>query len=120
VVDDKYLFALSAYPPDARSWRFHSESNLANCFRHEISNVVLPAVELYPAVLQVAEAGPLIDDSKIREVVDVTYTVGKGATKQCVLIVEIKRNRIRREFWAQQGGRKPDNNSAMLGRGLRG
>ncbi|KAB5511438.1 hypothetical protein GE09DRAFT_1232583 [Coniochaeta sp. 2T2.1] len=30
MVDDEYRFALPAYPPNAQSWRFHSESDVAN------------------------------------------------------------------------------------------
>ena len=41
MIDDEYRFALPAYPPNARSWRFHSESDVANWFHHEIYNVVL-------------------------------------------------------------------------------
>ncbi|OIW31922.1 hypothetical protein CONLIGDRAFT_712357 [Coniochaeta ligniaria NRRL 30616] len=48
--DDEMRIATTVYPPNAREWRISSETDAANWFHHEISNVVLPAFSHYPTV----------------------------------------------------------------------
>jgi hypothetical protein len=63
--------------------------------------VILPALEEYPAVMQVAEARPLSADKYIKEVVDLMYTVGNRREKQYALIIEFKRNSITPSYWTE-------------------
>jgi hypothetical protein len=118
MVDDGFRFDTPAHPPNPRAWRFSSETDVANWFHHEVSNVVLAAFQRYPALLQVAEAGPLTH-IQINERVDVMYTVGHGGSKQCVLVVEMKRNLIDSAYWMKVTKRDMEGQQ-KLGRELRG
>ena len=103
--DDDVRLASAAYPPNPRAWRIASESDAANWFHHEISNVVLPAFQYYPDVLQAAEASPLTAE-RVDEVVDILYSTGRPRDKKPVLVVEMKRWLIDYNFWTKTKGDK--------------
>lgn len=68
--DDVLRMANVVYAPNYRQWRLNTEEDGINWFHSELSNVVLGAFAIHPALLQASHEKPLSEENH-PETVDV-------------------------------------------------
>jgi hypothetical protein len=116
--DDALRRSAYGYPPNARQWRFDTESSIQLWFETEISNIVLAAWNRYPILLQSLQSPPLREQT-VAETVDSQYSLRlSNGARVPVVIAESKRNLISARQWQQ--GRLETTNQERLSRELRG
>lgn len=106
-----------AHPPNYRSWRLNSEADGVLWFHTEISNVVLSAFASCPGIIQ-ASHEKVLDEERVDQIVDTSYSIPYGNERLPVAIGEFKRGLLRLEHW--QSGRVRAGPQATLSRELRG
>ena len=118
--DDTQRMQVAAYPPNRRIWKFSTETDIANWFHHEVSNIVMAAWADQPKLLQQAEVEPLSETEKVKETVDLMYSMREsGGSRVPVVIGEMKRNSINLDRW-MTGNLGTHGKQGPLSRELRG
>ncbi|AEO63323.1 uncharacterized protein THITE_2108411 [Thermothielavioides terrestris NRRL 8126] len=100
LADDDFRVAKHAFPPNERRWRLETEEDCGVWFHTEVSNIVLPAWNDRPAVLQTCQSKPASTTKSIKENVDMIYALADSHLQKRPLVIgEWKRNIIRSKAW---------------------